>query len=324
MTETQPSGRLLIVVPTLNEEAHIGAVLQSLLVEAPADAKLVVADGGSSDATRAIVAGFPRAILMDNPQRLQGAGINLAVHTHGDDCTLLLRADAHATYPAGFIPALLADLAATGADSVTVAMHTLGPTPFAQGVAAAQNSLLGTGGSAHRTGKGGRFVDHGHHALMRLAAFRAVGGYDPAQSHNEDAELDHRLRAAGHTLWLTGRTSIGYLPRNSFVALFRQYLKHGRGRAMTVRKHGMRLRLRQIAPLLVPPAVLLAAVSAVLSPLYPAALLLALPALLWAALCLGYGAVLAVRSRRLPVLLAGPAAMTMHLGWGLGFLTARQ
>ena len=33
---------------------------------------------------------------------------------------------------------------------------------------------------------------------MRIAAFRGVGGYDESFSHNEDAELDYRLRQAGY------------------------------------------------------------------------------------------------------------------------------
>lgn len=318
------TGRLLVVIPTLNEEPHIAQVLQSLIAQAPPDASIVVVDGGSTDATRAVVSGFPRVTLLHNAQRLQGAGINLAVQTFGQGCTYLLRADAHAVYPDDFIATLLDEAAATGADSITVPMRTLGPTPFTEAVAAAQNSLLGTGGSAHRMAKGGRFVDHGHHALMRLNAFRAMGGYDPTQSHNEDAELDHRLRAAGHKIWLTGRTGIGYVPRSSFGALFRQYVKHGRGRAITARKHAMRLKPRQVAPLMVPPALLLALVGMALSFLHPAWLLLTVPALSWAALCLGLGTALALRKRRLPVLLAGPAAMTMHLAWALGFLIARQ
>ena len=42
------TGRLLIVIPTLNEQAHIAAVLQTFLETAPPDAKIVVADGGST------------------------------------------------------------------------------------------------------------------------------------------------------------------------------------------------------------------------------------------------------------------------------------
>ena len=321
------TGRLLIVIPTLNESAHIQSVIESLLAQAPAGTRLVVADGDSDDVTQIIISAMaaadPRIHLLQNPARFQSAGINLAVQKHGEGMTHLLRADAHASYPPDFIPELLADMQSSGADSVVVPMRTLGPTPFTAAVAAAQNSLLGTGGSAHRIGNGGRFVDHGHHALMRLAAFRAVGGYDPAQSHNEDAELDHRLTASGHTIWLTARTSVGYVPRRSFGALFRQYFRHGQGRATTAAKHRMRLKPRQMAPLLVPPALVAALVGLALAAAAPVWLVLALPAAIWAALCLGYGAVLALRARRPAILLAGPVAMTMHLGWGLGFLSRR-
>ena len=49
--------------------------------------------------------------------------------------------------------------------------------------------------AARSTAQGaeGHWADHGHHALMRISAFRAVGGYDESFSHNEDAELDYRL-----------------------------------------------------------------------------------------------------------------------------------
>lgn len=318
---------LLIVIPTLNEAAHIAGVITALLDGAPESTLLVVADGGSRDATRAIVAGLarqdPRLRLVDNPLRLQAAGINRAVALCGDGFSHLLRADAHAGYPPGFARTLLDEMERTGATSVTVAMETVAHSPFTEAVAAAQNSLLGTGGSAHRIGAGGRFVDHGHHALMRMDAFRAVGGYDPGQSHNEDAELDHRLTRAGGRIWLTDRVRIRYLPRQSLGALFRQYRAHGRGRAMTVAKHGLRLKPRQIAPALVPPAVLAAVAGAAFSPLGAGWLMLAVPALGWTGLCLVYGVALAVRARRWQVLMSGPVAMAMHLGWGTGFLLQR-
>lgn len=318
---------LLIVIPTLNEAAHIRGVLSALLADAPADALAVVADGGSTDGTpdivRALMPEEPRLRLIHNPRRLQSAGINLAVDLLGDGRSHLLRADAHAAYPPGFVPALLEEMASTGAASVTVGMETVAVDAFTKGVAAAQNSLLGTGGSAHRMGSGGRYVDHGHHALMRLEAFRAVGGYDPTQSHNEDAELDHRLRRAGWAIWLTGRVRIRYMPRRSLPALFRQYRAHGRGRAETVMKHGLALKPRQMAPALVPVAVALAGLGLALSVRDAGWLMLAGPAALWAGLCLSYGAGLAIKAREAAVLLSGPAAMAMHLGWGIGFLARR-
>ena len=63
-------------------------------------------------------------------------------------------------------------------DSVVVSMLTSGSGAVQKAVAAAQNSKLGTGGSKHRHLSAGEWVDHGHHALMRISAFTAVGGYD--------------------------------------------------------------------------------------------------------------------------------------------------
>ena len=142
-------------------------------------------------------------------------------------------------------------------------MTTVGQNTFQRAVATAQNSLVGTGGSAHRTGKSAQQVDHGHHALMRIAAYRAVGGYDESFRFNEDAELDHRLTQAGYRIWLTDATAMTYYPRSTASALFRQYFGYGGGRARNILKHRMRPRLRQMLPLVILPAVLLAALSIV-------------------------------------------------------------
>ena len=200
----------------------------------------------------------------------------------------------------------------TGATSVVVGMETIGRPGFQRAAAVAQSSRLGAGGSAHRNGGASGWVDHGHHALFRLDAFAACGGYDESFSHNEDAELDVRLARAGGRIWLTGAAPMTYYPRATAGALWRQYLNYGRGRARTVLKHRTRLRLRQALPLAVAPA----ALAALAAPLWwPAAL----PALGWALACLTYGAVLGLRRRDVWAALAGPAAMIMHLAWSAGF-----
>ena len=110
-------------------------------------------------------------------------------------------------------------------------MVSAGAGVFQRLNAATQNSRIGNGGSKHRRRGAGEFVDHGHHALMEIAAFRALGGYDPDFTHNEDAELDHRLRGAGHRIWLTGRTEITYFPRAGLAPLARQYFSTSGGAA---------------------------------------------------------------------------------------------
>ena len=50
----------LIVIPTLNEARHIGSLLDRMMVEARTlGARIVVADGGSSDGTQDIVLATP-------------------------------------------------------------------------------------------------------------------------------------------------------------------------------------------------------------------------------------------------------------------------
>jgi succinoglycan biosynthesis protein ExoA len=191
-------------------------------------------------------------------------------------------------------------------------MLTSGSGAVQKSAAAAQNSRLGTGGSRHRHVSAGEWVDHGHHALMRISAFEAVGGYDETFSHNEDAELDYRLKQSGYRIWLSGRTRMVYYPRASLKGLFVQYLGYGRGRARNVLKHRVIPKVRQMVPLLVFPVVLLASLSFV-------HWLAAVPLLVWASVCLGYGLWTAIRQRNADIALAGVSAMIMHLGWSVGF-----
>lgn len=312
-----PTARVLIVIPTLNEERHVGEVLDAIAGFAErAGGLIVVADGGSQDATRAIVRrkamADPRIRLLDNPRRLQAAAVNLAVEQFGDGMDWILRLDAHSAYPDDFGNILLAEAARTGADSVVVSMQAEGTGPMQRIIADAQNSRIGNGGSAHRLAGGGAWVEHGHHALIRTSAFRNVGGYDESFSHNEDAELDRRLIAAGHRIWLTGMTRLTYFPRRGIRPLMRQYYNFGRGRARNLIKHDARPGRRQAVVALLAPALALA----LLTPLHP---LLALPLIVWLLACLAGGVAIALQTRRPAGLVSGFVAGLMHLAWSAGF-----
>lgn len=318
----QPS-RLLLVVPCLNEEAALPELLARLAKEAGVGTLIIVADGGSRDGSVGIVEDFarryPAVKLLHNPQRLQSAAVNLAARTFGEGCEWLVRVDAHCGYPANYVDLLLDSAARHDAISVVVPMVTQGEACFQSAAAAAQNSVMGTGGSPHRHIVDGRYVDHGHHALFNLSAFLAVGGYDESFSHNEDAELDHRLGLAGGRIWLEPTASLIYHPRDTPGRLLRQYWNYGRGRARTVAKHRLKLKLRQAAPLAITPCIALAVLGVIFSALDSRFALLALPALAWLLLCQAFAAALALRAGSWCVLASGFAAMTMHAGWSAGY-----
>jgi succinoglycan biosynthesis protein ExoA len=317
VTSQQIADGALVVIPCLNEEASIAGVVNAALKDRDRQRLLVVvADGGSRDGTRNIVAKMARTIpnvrLMDNPLRLQSAGVNLAAELFGNGYRWLVRMDAHARYPDHYVSHLVQEAEQRNVQSVVVAMHSQGRHWFQKAVALAQNSLIGAGGSPHRHHGVAGYVDHGHHALFNLAFFRALKGYNQNQSHNEDAEFDARLARAGGKLWLTRNVSVIYYPRAQADELYRQYRNYGRGRALTLLRHKTKPKLRQLLPAAVLPA-------ALLLPFVAFSPLAALPFTLWIAACLLYGAGLGIKTRKSHGFAVALAAMIMHFAWSAGF-----
>jgi succinoglycan biosynthesis protein ExoA len=322
MAGAQAKRSVLVVIPTLNEAGSIAQVVRSLGEDPPPDAviSMVVVDGGSTDGTvevvRRLAAAHPRLRVLANPSRIQSAGINLAACTAGHGADVLVRCDAHAAYPRGYVRRLLETLERTGADAVVVAMDSVGGRSCVQrAVAWVSDTALGSGGSAHRGGRASGFVDHGHHAAFRMASFLRCGGYDETFTHNEDAELDCRQRRLGGRIYLDATIRVGYYPRSSLGGLEQQYFRYGFGRSRTARRHPGSMRARQLA---VPLHFALSLLALALAPLWPA--LLAWPLLYVAALATA-SLQAAWRHRSACGLLAGPAAGVMHLSWAAGFLS---
>ncbi|SEL69611.1 succinoglycan biosynthesis protein ExoA [Jannaschia helgolandensis] len=311
------TGNLLVVIPCLNEAGHIGRLLRQLK---PAmqrlDGRVVVADGGSTDGTVQIVqeiaASDDHVTLMHNPQKIQSVAVNMAVAQDAGRAEYLIRIDAHCAYPDDFCDVLMRQARSVHADSIVVSMIAEGDQTVQRINAATQNASFGNGGSAHRSVPSGTYVDHGHHALIKVAAFSDVGGYDPTFTHNEDAELDYRLRQAGYRIWLTSATTITYYPRRSWWGVGRQYFNYGTGRARNLLKHSVLPRLRQTKVMMVFPAVLLALLS-------PVHWIFAIPALIWVIYCLSAGIRMARRDGDPTLILCGVSAIIMHLSWSVGF-----
>jgi rSAM/selenodomain-associated transferase 2 len=81
-------GRLSIVIPTLNEEQHIGACLESVHT---LDAEVIVADGGSSDATGTIARRHGARLI--HAPRGRGSQLRAGAAAAGGDAILFIHAD---------------------------------------------------------------------------------------------------------------------------------------------------------------------------------------------------------------------------------------
>ena len=149
--------------------------------------------------------------------------------------------------------------------------------------------------------------------------------------------MNWRLRARGGTVWFAPELVADYRPRGSFAALARRYYDYGRWKRAVLRRHPRSLRARQLAPLLLLPAlaasVLLAAAGGLFATGWPApgAEAAGHGLLILAALCPGAWAVAligvseAAGLRRRPEAVLMPAVFaTIHLAWAAGFLAGAR
>jgi glycosyltransferase involved in cell wall biosynthesis len=309
-----------VVVPVLDEEAHLRAAVSTVLgQDYPGDLEVVLALGPSRDRTDEIAAELAaaddRVRLVTNPSGATGAGLNLALAASRHE--VVVRLDGHALVPDDYVRVAVETLRRTGADNVGGLMAAEGVTDFQRAVAAAMTSPFGVGQASFHTGG-----EEGPALTVYLGAFRRevldrLGGYDESFLRAQDWELNHRIRSSGGVVWFTPRLTVSYRPRSSLRALAKQYRDYGRWRRVVMREHEGTASLRYLAP----PAAVVAVTAGTVVGLAGWRPALLAPAGYVAGVLVGSavaGRGLPPRSRAwLPLVLA-----TMHGAWGIGFLTS--
>jgi succinoglycan biosynthesis protein ExoA len=264
--------RVTIAMPAYNEERYIEACIASVQSQDyPRDRiEILVADGRSTDQTRDILARLatadPRIRVIDNPARLQAAGLGLLVKQATGD--IFVRMDVHCEYAPDYVRRCVETLERTGADNVGGAQRAKARSFFQRALCAALASPLGVGGAKYRSADAEGYVDTVFLGAFRRRVFETVGLWDPGAITNEDAELNQRILDSGGQIYLSRDIVVSYFPRDSFKTLARQYYKYGRGRARTLLKLG---RFPTVRPVL--PFVMVAGATALLvvPPLWPLA-----------------------------------------------------
>jgi cellulose synthase/poly-beta-1,6-N-acetylglucosamine synthase-like glycosyltransferase len=243
-----------IVMPCRDEEPYIETCIRAVQAQDwPRDRlEILVADGMSMDATREILARLAaedsRIGLLDNPGRIQAAGLNEGIRRARGE--IIVRMDVHADYAPDFIRQCVSALDRTGADNVGGPARPRARSFFQRCVAAALKSPLAIGGSRYRQEGAQGWVESVWPGAFRRSIFERVGLFDPHAVTNEDAELNQRIAAAGGRVYLTPEIGVFYYPRDSMPSLARQYFKYGKGRARTLLKHGRLPSWRPALPLL--------------------------------------------------------------------------
>jgi Glycosyl transferase family 2 len=316
-----------VIMPVRNEERHLEEAVRSVLTQDyPGGIEVVLAVGPSRDATGRIaqrLAGAdPRVTVVANPSGLIPSANNAAIKA--SRYPIVARLDGHAVMPSGYLQLAVRSLQETGADNVGGIMAAEGISPFQQAVAWAMTSPAGVGSARFHTGGRAGPADSVYLGVYRRTALEQVGGYDESYLRAEDWEMNHRIRQAGGLIWFQPRLRVTYRPRSTVPTLASQYFHYGRWRRVVARQHAGTINLRYLAPP-VTLAAIVAGLAAGLAGLASGAGWLALGFLAPAAYLAGVLAVTAMAARRLapPALLRLPVALvTMHMSWGLGFLTS--
>ena len=313
-----------VLIPVLDEERHLpDAVRRMVEQDVTGDVELLFVDGGSQDASRAILAelaaGDPRIRVLPNPARRTPHALNIGLREARGE--FVARMDAHTRYPPSYLRLGVERLRRGDAISVSGPQLAVGDGRWSDRVALALQTPLGVGGAGFRTRSGDEEfeVDTGFTGVWRRDVLLRAGGWDEGWLTDQDCELAFRLAADGGRHVCLPAMAAEYIPRDSVQRLARQYWQYGLHKVKTFRRHPDAMRPSH----LLPPALAATVVVAVAAPrpvrraagaglgVYVAAL--------------GATAVGSARTASpadaaaLPLLLA-----TMHLSYGFGLLAGMR
>jgi succinoglycan biosynthesis protein ExoA len=242
-----------VIMPVRNEEPFIRSSLDAVLAQDYPRGRIevIVADGMSTDRTRAIVrslqATHRQLFLIDNPGQIVPTGLNAAIAKAKGD--VIIRIDGHCKVAPDYVRRCVEHLERDRVDAVGGPIETVGETPTARVIAAATSSMFGVGGSAFRTTSDiTGFSDTVPFPAYTRAIIQRAGPYDEELVRNQDDEYNYRLRKLGAKVLLASDVRSVYFSRSSLKLLWRQYFQYGYWKVRVMQKHPKQMSFRHFVP----------------------------------------------------------------------------
>jgi succinoglycan biosynthesis protein ExoA len=307
-----------VIMPIRNEEAFIERSLGAVLAQDYPHYEVLIADGMSTDRTRAIIAGMAEKTnipitLIDNPAGIVSTGLNKALAAAKG--AIIVRVDGHTIIEPDYVRECVAALDRTGADNVGGRMNAVGTTEWGRAIAAATSSPFGIGNALFHYAETETEVDTVYMGAWRREVFERLGGFDEEMVRNQDDEFNYRLRAAGGKILLTPRIRLTYYSRSDLKKLWRQYFEYGYYKVLVLKKHPRQMSLRQFVPPLFVAGLVVGLPLALLNEVLAGLYLLAIGA--YAALNITFS--FRIGRNVINALRLMAAFATLHLAYGTGF-----
>jgi len=242
-----------VIMPIRNESGFIARSLGAVLAQDyPHDRyEVVVADGMSSDDTRAVIHELARGqtvavSVIDNPGKIVPTGFNRALAVARG--SIIVRVDGHTLIAPDYVRMCVTVLETSDADNVGGKMNAIGTGLWGEAIALATSSAFGVGGARFHYSDQEEIVDTVYMGAWRREVFNRIGGFDEELVRNQDDEFNYRLRGAGGKILLSPRIQSRYFNRSSLRALGRQYYQYGMYKIRVLQKHPRQMQMRQFIP----------------------------------------------------------------------------
>lgn len=267
---------MTLILPVRNESAYIENCLICLQAQDyPHDCmEILIADGMSTDNTRAIVKDFTALYpqlqihILDNPDKIVPTGMNIALRQAKGE--IIIRVDGHTIIAPDYVRQCVETLQRTNADNVGGRMNAIGSNPFGKAVAVATSTPFGVGGGRFHYSDKEEWVDTVYMGAWPRRVFEKIGLFDEELVRDQDDEFNYRLRENGGKILLCPKIKSEYTVRSTPTTLWKQYFQYGFWKVRVLQKHPRQMKLRQF----VPPAFVLALVGSILLTLFPVSRLL--------------------------------------------------
>ena len=320
-----------VLVAVLNEEAFIRDTVAAMRAQRfDGTIEFLFMEGRSEDRTREILQERaledPRLRIVDNPARQLASGLNVGLREARGE--FVVQMDAHTYYPPDYIARGVERLRRGDVSWVSGPPIPHGVNTWSRRIALALDSWLGTGGSnkwpsrleaAASDDRNGNEIELDTSVfagIWRRSMLETLGGWDEGWPVNHDSELAARVLKAGGRIVCLPELGSRYVPRASLGGLARQYFRYGYYRAKTSVRHPESMRRSH---LLSPGLTITIAASFVAPP--PVRRPARAGALLYL-LAVVAASLKASRRGKPGDVAALPAVfLTMHIAWGVGFVT---
>ena len=246
-----------VVIPCRNETQWISDCLASVLQNGyPQDRiEILVIDGMSTDGTQELVEQFSRehgqVRLLQNPRRIIPCALNIGICAARSN--IIIRMDAHANYPRGYIERCVQLLSSGTAD--VVGGRVVNSVPEDASVAARVVGIItshpfGVGASPFRTRKRIGPADSVVFGTFRRKVFEQYGLFDERLVRNQDTEMWHRIRRRGGQILFDPDIMVYYYNQRTWRGFLIQAFRTGFWCALASRLNPAMLKPRHFAPMI--------------------------------------------------------------------------